>query len=72
VDEQGRVAAVVDDELRSLAALVRQSLVGAPPVVFQRLAFQAKTGTPVAAMAAAAWSCVEKMLQLASGLPRRG
>ena len=27
--------------------------------------FQAKTGTPAAAMAAAAWSCVEKMLQLA-------
>jgi len=26
--------------------------------------FQAKTGTPVAAIAAAAWSCVEKMLQL--------
>jgi hypothetical protein len=26
--------------------------------------FQAKTGTPVFAMAAAAWSCVEKMLQL--------
>ena len=26
--------------------------------------FQAKTGTPVSAMAAAAWSCVEKMLQL--------
>ncbi len=25
--------------------------------------FQAKTGTPVAAMAAAAWSWVEKMLQ---------
>ena len=25
--------------------------------------FQANTGTPVAAMAAAAWSCVEKMLQ---------
>ena len=27
--------------------------------------FQAKTGTPLAAMAAAAWSWVEKMLQLA-------
>ena len=27
--------------------------------------FQAYTGTPVAAIAAAAWSCVEKMLQLA-------
>src|ERR1700722_7578535 len=27
--------------------------------------FQAKTGTPAAAIAAAAWSCVEKMLQLA-------
>ncbi len=26
--------------------------------------FHAKTGTPVFAMAAAAWSCVEKMLQL--------
>ncbi len=26
--------------------------------------FQANTGTPVFAMAAAAWSCVEKMLQL--------
>ena len=25
--------------------------------------FQAKTGTPVAAIAAAAWSCVEKILQ---------
>ena len=27
--------------------------------------FQAKTGTPAAAIAAAAWSCVEKMLQRA-------
>ena len=27
--------------------------------------FHANTGTPVAAIAAAAWSCVEKMLQLA-------
>ena len=27
--------------------------------------FQAKTGIPDSAMAAAAWSCVEKMLQLA-------
>ena len=27
--------------------------------------FQANTGTPAAAIAAAAWSCVEKMLQLA-------
>ena len=27
--------------------------------------FQAKTGMPAAAIAAAAWSCVEKMLQLA-------
>jgi hypothetical protein len=26
--------------------------------------FHAKTGTPVFAIAAAAWSCVEKMLQL--------
>jgi hypothetical protein len=34
--------------------------------------FQAKTGTPAAAMAAAAWSWVEKMLQLPSGHRRRG
>ena len=27
--------------------------------------FQANTGTPAAAIAAAAWSCVEKILQLA-------
>src|SRR3989442_680948 len=34
--------------------------------------FQAKTGTLAAAMAAAAWSCVEKMLQLAHGLLQCG
>ena len=38
VDQQGGVAAVVHDQLRALAARVAQRLVGAPPVVFERLA----------------------------------
>jgi hypothetical protein len=42
VDEQGHVAAVVDDQLRALAALVIQRLVGAPPVLFERLALPRK------------------------------
>ena len=38
VDEQRRVAAVVHDELRALAALVRERVIRAPPVLFERLA----------------------------------
>ena len=38
VDEQGHVAAVVDHQLGTLAALMIQSLERAPPVLFQRLA----------------------------------
>ncbi len=39
VDEQRRVTTIVDDQLRTLAARMAQRLVGAPPVVFERLAF---------------------------------
>ena len=35
------------------------SLRGVVPVVLQALALEAKTGMPAAAIAAAAWSCVE-------------
>ena len=38
VDQQRHVAAVVHDQLRPLAALVRERLIGALPVLFQRLA----------------------------------
>ena len=65
VDQQRDVAAVINDQFGTLAAGMSDRLVRAPPVFLQDSPFQAKTGTPVAAMAAAAWSCVEKMLQLA-------
>ena len=44
VDEEGGVAAVVDDQFGSEAARVRERLVGAPPVFFQRLAFPGEDG----------------------------
>ena len=66
VNEQRRVAAVIDDELRTFAVrdatapgrCTTNILRGVSP-------FHAKTGTPAFAIAAAAWSCVEKILQLA-------
>ena len=38
VDEQRRVAAVVDEQVGALAVLPRQHLLGAPPVLLERLA----------------------------------
>ena len=65
VDEQRDVAAVIDDELRAFVAGERERLIGASQYSSSVSPFQAKTGMPAFAMAAAAWSCVEKMLQLA-------
>ena len=39
MDEQRRVAAVIDDELRTFAVRMRERLVGAPPIFFERFAF---------------------------------
>jgi hypothetical protein len=39
VDEQGGVAAVVEDHVRALAVGPEQGLLGAPPVLLQGLAF---------------------------------
>src|SRR6202030_4238267 len=39
VNEQSGVAAVINDELRAFAVRMRQRLVSAPPVFFQRFAF---------------------------------
>src|SRR6266480_1622280 len=35
VDEQSRVAAIIDYELRAFAAWMRERAVGAPPIIFQ-------------------------------------
>ena len=63
--QQRHVAAVVDDQLRTLAAGMGDGLKVHSQYSSSVSPFQAKTGMPAAAMAAAAWSCVEKMLQLA-------
>jgi hypothetical protein len=42
VDQQRGVAAIVHNQLRTLAACVAERLVGAPPVVFERLALPRK------------------------------
>ena len=72
VHEQGGVAAVVEDHVGERAAGPAQDLLGAPPVLLQRLALPGEdrdTGGLLdravgpTATAAAAWSWVEKMLQ---------
>ena len=80
VDQQGRVAAVVEEHVRAgLAVRGRAWASSAPASVHHQYSssvspFQAKTATPFGSSgvpsgptttAAAAWSCVEKMLQLA-------
>ena len=63
VDQQRGVAAVVDDQLRALAAGKRKGHRRAPPVLGQRFALPREYRVRLrAAIAAAAWSCVEKML----------
>ena len=44
VDEQRRVAAVVDDQVGAAAVRPHQRLVGAPPVLFERLALPGEDG----------------------------
>ena len=74
VDEQGGVPTVVEDQVRPALARPQQCLLGAPPVLLERLTLPGEHGNalgvvdgPVGttATAAAAWSWVEKMLQLA-------
>ena len=67
VHEQRHVAAVVDDEVRAVALGVGvrpgDGVHRALPVLLERLALPGEDGGRSAAtMAAAAWSCVEKML----------
>ena len=72
VHEQRRVAAVVDDQVRAPAVGPDQRLVGAPPVLLERLALPGEDGGAVGALdacrrrptatAAAAGSWVLKML----------
>src|SRR6266576_6208416 len=38
VDEQSRVAAIIDYELRAFAVWMRERAVGAPPIIFEGLA----------------------------------
>lgn len=57
VDERGQVTTVIQDQVQLLVVLEsEQLLLQAPLVLLPVSPFQAKTGTPVAAMAAAAWS----------------
>ena len=44
VDEQRRIAAIIDHQLRTLASGVRNRSVSAPPVVFQRFFFPCEDG----------------------------
>ena len=71
VDQQRGVAAIVEDHVGSAAIGPQQHLLGAPPVLRQRLALPGvhrhagrRVDRPVGptAIAAAAWSWVEKML----------
>ena len=65
VDHGGQVAAVVEDHVQRLAVGEEQRLLDAPIELFVRSCpSRRRPGTPALAMAAAAWSCVEKMLQL--------
>ena len=59
-----RVAAVVEDHVRSTAVGQAQRLLGAPPVLLERLALPGEDRARRRARSRrAAWSCVEKMLQ---------
>jgi len=62
VQEQRGVAAVVEDHVRVAAVRPLEDAVGELPVLLEALALVGVDGTPSAAIAAAAWSCVEKML----------
>ena len=63
VQDLGRVAAVVEHHVRRPAALGPRNVWAMHHSYSSSLSpFQAKTGTPRAAIAAAAWSWVEKML----------
>ena len=65
VDHRGQVAAVVEDQVQRLAVGEEQRLLDAPIELLVGLALPGvDRAVPVLAMAAAAWSCVEKMLQL--------
>ncbi len=63
VDKVGEVTAIVEDEVELLAILEGVQLLLRHQLYSSSVSpFQAKTGTPAAAIAAAAWSWVLKML----------
>lgn len=64
VNQSGQISTVVKNHVELLAVLEGlELLLNAPVVLLLGLALPGKDGTPAAAMAAAAWSWVEKMLQ---------
>src|SRR5947207_8919541 len=44
VEEQSRVAAIIDYELGALSVWMRESAISAPPIIFQRFAFPGENG----------------------------
>ena len=62
MQQQRRIAAVIEDHVGVAAVGPLEDPVGVVPVLGQRLALVGEHGVPRAAMAAAAWSWVEKML----------
>src|SRR6266496_2800175 len=44
VDEQSRVAAIIDHELGALAVRMRERTISAPPIIFQRFALPRENG----------------------------
>ena len=63
VQQQRRVAAVVEDHVRGAAVGPLEDAVRVVPVLLERLALEGEDGgAALAAIAAAAWSWVEKML----------
>ncbi len=62
----GDVTAIIDHQLRPLPSGNASAWLVQPPIFSRVSPFHAKTGTPAFAIAAAAWSWVEKILQLAT------
>src|SRR5660398_307830 len=57
------ISTVVQDHIGSPTIRTMDSLLNAPVILLFRFTFPSETGVPAEATAAAAWSCVLKMLQ---------